>query len=421
MSTVSIFSQSEVMRTKVLPDWFTKDFNVFSDLIGKGEVQTVNERDYLIPFRTSPGGIFRHVDLQGGDRGRGTSPTGNVMRQSFFPFDLIWELNELQIKASENRSVGGQNPFAYTLANGTRELMLLWDKVIHGNGTAALATATAFSNSSGVTVYTLDNAFGAQLLRRGQLYCIYDTTQATLKCSTLHATQVNTTSRTVTFDGIVPSAAATDVICFAGVSGASPAGPRGAQYWVNTAASGNTAGIDRAVESQIVSKSADGTNGLNVEVVMAMLDRIKMDRGEAADMLGICSLAQRAYVYNQMVGIQQTFLNSGKAEAIDRLPKLKGREFFMWGTVPHYEDIHQDKTTNLYIVPSDWGKARLAPPGFVQLPGVSGEAGRFFRPSGASGGPAASVWFGLEITDDLYCTDPGRQGCVYSLPVSSDH
>jgi hypothetical protein len=409
------------MRQKKFPEWFALDFKVLTDFVNKGEVQIVNERDYLIPFKQTFGGRFGHVDLQSGDYGRGSSPTGADLRQSFYTLRMNFEFDELQIAATENKGVAIQNPFVYCLANGVREFEFLFDKVIHGNGTAALATATVHSSSSGVSVYTMDSKFGTQLLRRGQVYCIYDSNLATLKSSNLVVTAINTTSRTVTLSGIVPSAASTDVFCFEGVSGASPTGPRGVQYWINTATSGNTAGIDRSVENQIVAKSADGTNGFNVEVVMALYDRILMDRGEVPDVMGVCSPAQRAYAFNQMVALQETFLNSGNANAIDRLPKLKGREFFMWGGIPHYVDIHQDKTTNVYIVPSDFGRARLRTPGFTQLPGVSGEAGRFFRPSGASGGPAASVWFGLQRSDDLYCINPGQQGLITSLPVASDH
>ena len=65
------------------------------------------------------------------------------------------------------------------------------------------------------------------------------------------------------------------------------------------------------------------------------------------------------------------------------------------------------------------GRARLAPTGFFQTPGVSGENGRFIQLYGGSGGPAAGVWFSLTKDDDLYSINPGQQGLISGLPLGS--
>jgi hypothetical protein len=416
----TIWQQSEVVRDKLFPVWMAADFKVLTDFVEKGEVEIVGERDYRVPFKKTFGGRMGHYDNQLGDMGRGSSPTGDVMLQSFYSMRLNFEFDQLQIKATKNKKVSIQSPFLQCLADGFREFELLWDKVIHGSGTAQLAQANAHSSSTGVSVYTMTNAFGTQLLRRGQYYTIYDATLTTVKSAgVLYATQINTQARTMTLSGIVPGAAATDVICFEGVSGANPAGPRGLKYWVSNAQSGLTANIDRSVENQIIAKSADGTNGLAVEAVMALYDRILMDRGEVPNLMGLAAPAQRAYAYSQMIAIQMALIEGDKANVYDRLPKLKGKKFFMWGDVAHYIDIHQDATVVPYIVPSDWGRARLAPTDFFETPGKSGENARFIQLMGASGGPAAGVWFGLTKDDDLYCINPGEQGLIYNLPLST--
>jgi hypothetical protein len=333
---------------------------------------------------------------------------------------LNFEFDNLQIKATENKEVSAENPFLQCLADGFREFELLWDKVIHGDGTARLATSNAHSSASGYSVYTMTSAYGTQLLRRGQYYTIYDSTLTTIKSSgILYATQINTQARTLTLSGIVPNAAAGDVVCFEGVYGASPAGPRGLKYWISSATSGITAGIDRSQEIQIVAKNVDGTNGLAAEAVMALYDRILMDRGEVPDLLGLAAPAQRAYAYSQMMAIQMALIDGEKANVYDRLPKLKNRQYFLWGGIPHYVDIHQDATTVHYIVPSDWGRARLKETEFFQTAGKSGPEGRFIQLMAASGGPAAGVWFGLTKDEDLYCVNPGEQGVISNLPLSS--
>jgi hypothetical protein len=409
------------VRQKMFPKWFEMNFNVLSDMIDKGEVEIVGERDYRIPFQQTAGGRFGHYDPQLGDMGRGTSPTGNVMLQSFYSLRLNYEFDRLQIKATTSRKIAVQNPFLDCVANGVKEFQLLWDKVIHASGTALIAQANAFSNASGTTVYTMTPAFGIQLLRRGQYYTVYDSAGVTLKSAgTLYATQMNTQARTLTLSGIVPGAAANDQIAFDGVSGPTPASVRGLQYWISSAATGITAGIDRSIESQIVSKSVDGTNGLTTEAVMALYHRILKDRGVVAQgLMGICSVEQQAYAYSQMEAIQMALIEGEKANVYDRLPKLKGKKFFMWGDLPHYVDIHQDATKVHYILPSDFGKARLAPPGFYETPGKSGADARFIQLLGGSGGPAAGVWFSFLRDDDLYTIDPGAQGLIFNLPLGT--
>lgn len=422
MASNTLWQQSEVVRTKLFPSWMEKDFMVLSDFINKGEVEVVGERDYRIPFKTTFGGRFGHYDNQMGDMGRGSSPQGNVMLQSFYSMRLNFEFDALQIKATTNKSVAVQNPFLQCIADGFREFELLWDKTIHNNGTAVLSTSIGYSTATGVSVYTMANTFGTQLLRRGQYYAVYDSTLTTLKSNgVFYAAQINTTSRVLTFNGIIPGGASGDLICFEGVTGPSPAGPRGLAYWISAATSGTTAGINRATEYQIISKSVTGTSGLTVETVMALYDRIYMDRGEVPNLMGLCAPAQRAYAYSQMVAIQQMLVTTDDKMSglFDRLPKLKGREFFQWGGVAHYVDIHCDQTTNYYIVPSDFGRARLSPTGFYETPGKTGADARFIQLYGASGAPAAGVWFGLTKDDDLYCLNPGQQGLITGLPTGA--
>jgi hypothetical protein len=423
MASNTIYQQSEVMRTKMIPKWLEMSFMVLSDFIGKkgkGELQIIGERDYRIPYQTENGGRFGHYDPQMGDMGRGSSPAGNNMLQSFYSMRLNFELDQLQVKACESRKTSVNNPFVECVANGIREFELLFDKTIHGNGTPVMATSNAHSSGTGFSVYTMTNTFGTQLLRRGQFYCIYDSTLTTLKSAgVLKGTSINTQARTLTLSGIVPGAAAGDLICFEGVTGANPAAPRGLAYWVSSALSGTTAGVNRANENQIVSKSVSGASGLNVETVQALKDRIQMDRGGVSNLLGITSNAQRAYALAQMVAIQMPFITTGEAPLFDRLPKLKGKEFFDWGGVAHYVDIHADQTTNNYIDPSDFGRAQLAPTGFYETTGKSGADARFQQLYASSGAPASGVWFSLTKDEDIYCVNPGGQGVISALPVSS--
>ncbi len=423
MPTNQLFQQMEAVREKKFPKWYESKYNVLADFIDKGEVEVVGERDYRIPASKIFGGRFGHYDPQGGDMGRGSSPQGLVMLQSFYNVRLNFEFDQLQIKATTSKKQAVQNPFLQCIADGYREMQLYWDKVIHGDGTAKIATATAHSSSSGVSVYTLDAKFGAQLLRRGQFLCIYDSTLATLKsANVLNITDmvVNSPTRTVTLSGVVPSAAATDVFCFEGVSGASPAGPRGLKYWISSAASGTTAGINRATESQLISKNVQASGYLIPELPMAIYHRVLMDRGEVANnMLGLIAPAQQGYIASNVMAIQNYNLADASAKFVDRLPAIQGKKVIEWGDMPHWLDIHQDQTVVPYIIPSLWGRAQLSPTDYFQTPGVSGPSGRFFTLYGGSGAPASAVWFGYTRDEDLYTIDPGAQGVIEALSVPS--
>lgn len=422
MASLTTWQQSEVVRKKQFPIWQTQKFNVLLDFIKKGEVEKIGERDFRIPAELEFGGRAGTADLQMGDMGRGSMPQGLAMIQSFFTMRLNFEFDKLSIQATTDKSVAIQSPFLKTVAKGYQEMKIYVDKWYHGDGTAVLATATAFSNSSNVTVYTLDAAFGSQLLRRGQYVTVYNNGLTTINSAgVLRITGIN--ALTLTLSGIVPGAAATDKICFEGVSGATPTGPRGLAYWLSSATTGTTAGINRANESQIISKSVDASGTpYNVEHVMGLYDKILNDRAEvASELFAICAPAQRAAAFNQMMAIQNILLDGTKTEAVDRLPSLKGKPAFMYGGVPHFVDIHADTTKVYFMASSLWGRAVLSELDFYQTDGKSGADGRFIQLYGSSGGPANGVWFGLLCSENPYTIDPGAQGVIYGLPRPAFH
>jgi hypothetical protein len=417
MASQQLWQQSEVIRKGAFPFWSVKKFNVLTDFIKRGEVTQIGERDFRIPFKKTFGGRFGKYDPQFGDMGRGTQMSGDVMIQSYFNVRLNFEMDMLAIKATQDRSIAIQDPFKDAVANGFFEFKLYRDKCYHSDGTAVLATATAHSSASGTSVYTMDTEFGVQRLRRGQYVTVYNNALTTvLSASSLYITGVNTQAKTAILSGIVPGAGATDKFCFEGVSGASPAGYRGLYYWISSATSGVTAGVDRALEPAIIAKSVDAAAGpLLGELVMALYHRILNDRGEVANgLLGISSPAQQAYVYSNVMSIQNYDLAQSSTRAVDRVPELKGKKSFMWGDIPHYVDIHQSRLRNDYIIPDQWGIARLDEEKFFQTPGTSQ---RFFPLYGGSGAPAAGVWFSLTCDEDLYTVDPGAQGVVSNLSV----
>jgi hypothetical protein len=416
MASLTLWEQFEVVRKKAYPIWILKKFNLLTDFIKKGEVEQIGERDFRIPFLKTYGGRFGAYDPQMGDMGRGTMPTGDKMIGSYFNLRLNFEMDMLALKATQDRKVALTDPFKDSVARGFLEFMVYIDKVYHSNGTALVGTATAHSSGSGVSVYTMDNIFGTQLVRRGQYLNVYGASLTTLKSAgQLYITAVNTIARTITLSGIVPGAAATDTFTFEGVSGNSPTGLRGVYYWISEALSGTTAGINRALEPEIVSNYVDGsTLGFTPEVVMALQHRMYMRRGEVMNgLLGICAPPSQAFAYNNMMSVQNIRLESTKAEAVDRLPDLKLKQAFMWGNLPWWVDISSDASKNVVFLPAEFGRARLDEMKPFQIPGSNQ---KFFQLYGGSGAPAAGVWFSNTVDEDLYHINPGNTGVIYGLP-----
>lgn len=421
MASNQLYVQSEKVRAK-FPEWYQMKWSVATDLINRqGGEERIGERDFRNPFDKTEGGRFGKYDPNAGDMGRGAGPTGDVMTGSYFSVRLNFELSDLAIKATDrspNDISNGYKVFKRTIKKAFPTMMKYLDKTFHSDGTAVLATATAHTTSSSKSLYTLDTNFGAMRLVRGQYVTVYDTTLATINsASTLYVDYVDYVNRQVRLSGTVPGAAATDKICFEGVSGSSPAGFRGLYYWNDYTTSGTTAGINRANEPEIWANSVNASStGLTHEMGMALLHRMLMRRGEIGDrVVGFAAPAQQAQIWSNLLSIQN-YDASNSQQYIDRLPVGLRKKSFVWCTVPHFVDIHQDQKRLDWIDPSTFVKCVLSPPDYFETPG---DSQRFYRPYGGSGAPAAAVWFGLTCDMDYANDNPGVNGVVYGLALPS--
>lgn len=414
MASDYLYEASEVVRQK-LPEFYAKKWNRATDLVKKGEVEQVGERDYRIPFKLQAGGRVGTYDNNMGDMGRGTAAKGDVFVASYFSLRLNFELSKLATKATKNKKLAIKNAFKDAMADAMPEFMLYLDKFFHSDGTAVIAVATGHALDGGKSVYTLATDFGTQRLRRGQYVTVYDNALANaLSSATLYIEKIDYKARKIKLSGAVAGAGNDDKVCFEGVSGASPAGLKGLYYYVSAATSGTTLGVNRANVPEIISSSADATAGLTVEHGIYLHDQMLERFGELMDgVVGLSGTSARATVWSNVMALQQFDISGGNSIK-DRLPEGLKAKSFPFAGVPHIVDIHQDKTRLDWIIPSTWGRAELAPVDFFELDG-SGQ--RFFHIAGTSGGPAAGVWFGLTADVDFYCTHPGAQGVISGIPL----
>lgn len=416
-TTHLLFEQSERVYPK-LTKWYSM-MRVASNLFTKWDVTRVGERDFRVPSKTSTGARWGTYDPNFGSIGHGGYMDGAVMTETFFPYSMRFEIPQLGQLATASNETAVKNAFKEAVADGIPEFAKNNDKIWHiSDGTPALGYATAVTTVSGNTVYTLDSTFSVKLLVRGQFVSPYTTGFASQYAGGPYkVNSINFNNKQVTLQGTVPSAAATDILCMEGVSGASPVGPYGLKYFNNTATSGTTLGVDRTQEPEIQANGVDCTAGLTHQLGLLLIHKILDRRGDMTDgLVGFMSQNVQYTLAGQIMNIQRIDLNSGANDMKDLLPGFVLKQKF--AGVQCLIDPYQDQTRIDFINKSKWGWARLSDMQWFSPPG-SNE--RFLPLYGSDGSPAAGVWFGLTLNQNSFCCDPGAEGLLYNIPVNSGY
>ena len=409
MATNYLFQQTEVIA-KNMPEFFGR-FNVARNLIKKGKVQRIGERDFRSNFLTQHGGRFGAYNPDGGAIGRGTAAKGGTMIATFFSLRLNFELTELAKKATKDRKISQINALKTALKAALPEMANYCDMIYHTAGTAVIGTATAHDASSGKSVYTMDSATGVQLFRRGQYIIVYqnDLSAARDSGASRRIEQIDYENNKIYLDATVTSAAANDKFTFVGVTGASPTGVNGLYYFINSATSGYTLGVDRSTELELVSNNVNAggvpTFAKGLQIQHKMLKR----RGEVPKgLIGCVAPEQQANIRDQVQDIANFDLARGKLNA-DLEPGVDMK--FKYAGMKCMLDIHQDTTRMDFIIPKNWIRAVL-PDGDIQFY-EDDNGDRFFNLYGSDGGPAAATWFGLVLHENFVDQNPGQEGLIY--------
>jgi len=414
-NTNQLYQQSERVRPK-LEEWLNK-FQTPANLIPKRDVQLLSERDFRVPAITDEPGREGTYNPNGGEIGRGQSTKGQVMISTFYPLRQAFELTQLEVEATQSGEQAAKSVFKDVMKRALPGFAAFRNRLFFTDGTPTLGTATAQATVSGVTVYTMDSTFGTRRLRRGQYVAIYDSTLTTLR-TTERITSINYKDRKVTLASTISGAASTDVLCFEGVSGASPTGIQGLYYWNSSAQTGTTAGINRANEPEIWSNSVSGSGGLASIIGLNLFHQMVERRGveSLSGLLGISGLSQHAAAVANVMNVQNILnINGQTAEMKDLLPAVALA--FPFAGVKHMVVPMQDATRLDWISPQEtWGVARLHDTKYFEIGGS-----RFFPTYGSGGSPNAAMWFALVCNENFFCANPGGNGVITSLPVEAPY
>lgn len=424
MSTNQTYQQIEKVR-RILANVFSEEeTGAAIDFWKKQPAEMVGERDFRIPLQFTLGGRFGYTDLNMGDMGRGTGPTGDKLITTFISTRMNFELSMQQIMATANKQIAVQAVFKQSVSKGIPEFMRYLNRSLHTDGSTVLGVATATGTGpNGETTYTMDANFRQNRLRRGQFVNVYPADLSAPKsASQLYIKTINWGTNTVFMSGVVPGAAATDRLCAEGVVGPSPMGILGLYYYNSSAQSGYTLGINRAQEPEIITNYVTANGALTNELGMFLYNKIIQRKGEQPpDLVGFMPLAQEAKLYNDVILIQNWDANKPTQNGVDRSPAFRGKKFVQFADMKHMIDPAQDNSRIDYVSPAQCGRVALPDidgsvqdVDFFRLPGSNQ---RFFQLSGGSGGPAAGVWFGFISTWQTYIADMSCGGVIESLTL----
>ncbi len=380
---------------------------------------------FRVPIRKYAGGDFGTFDYNEGDLGGGSMTREDFMSLGYFPTEYAVEIPQLSIKATATSEQAVANVLKLQLKDAITEMQHYYDTGLHQDGTGVLA----IGNGTGTPLdsnptYNLEANFGPQRLRYNQPVDVYNAATTSKKnAATVRVASYSFPNKTVTLSGTVTSAANDDVIAFRGMSATLAVGSwqNGIYTFNNTATSGFTAGLDRAVVTELQTPYIDaGGAGLVPAFGLALNDQIIQRRDEKAlaNMIGLSHMAQRAAWYLQGIGISE-WHRGASDKMIDLVPgKVNYNTTFTMCNVEHMVSKKQDRSRVDWIIPGNYARALLHDMDFFEGP----DGQRFFVVrSSTTGNPKAGFLFYMIAAENLISCDPGAGGIIENLAVPSGY
>lgn len=396
-------TELERVRTKV-PTLFERE-GPFYAAIEKKDVEVISARQMRGPLEIRPGGKFRFFNPDGGDMGRGSGPKFDKFVLTAQHIEYAVEYTILTQWVTDDKRKAVINNTQRLLATSIKEMRRNCDAMAVGAGDGVVATILTVTSQ---TDFTLDNSFGAKLLRFDQDVNIYSSdlltrrTTAGEKTITLH----DLANKRVTIDSApAGTVVAGDKIVVSGLSATPPVGIKGVLYHHSNASTGTWLGFDRATTPEI------RANRVNANSSQLTLPLPRLALNLAADRVGSDNL-----------GNFQAWMHPAQAQAYEELGFLvtqinqtgesKGLDLYFGGAMtmagaPVKKSFNWHRQRIDFVNMDYWGRGELHPVGFHEpTPGR-----RLFELRGGSGGIAAAMIFYIVGSFDLFVSNPA--GCAY--------
>lgn len=388
--------------------------DMFYANIKKRDVEVVSYREMRAPMELRPGGRFQYFNPDGGDLGRGSGPTWDkaVLRPVFMSENI--EYTKLTQWSTDDRRKAVINAVRRLTAGSLVEMRRQIDAQLQQPGTGQVGVINVVTTASGVDRYTLDNDFGARLVRYDQVVQVYDATLATLRGKGI-ITFWDVENSIIEVTPAIAGAIATDVLVTDGISNptALPA-LYGVPYHHSNASTGTWLGYDRATTPEIRSNRVNGANS----ALTLPLPRLAINK--IGNRVGIDNNFQcvawthpaQAQAYEEIGQLVTQIHKQPKDEALD----LYFGDNMQLAGAPIRKHFNWNKTRIDFVVSSMWGRAEILPIGFYTSDGR-----KIFELRGASGGVATADIFYMVVGFQTFVLNPAGTAYIDSLAIPAGY
>ena len=397
--------------------------DTFYSQLEKRPVEVVSARDMRFPLEMRSGGKFGYVDIDGGDLGRGDTPTFDKAVISTQNVRFAVEMTAKQLWATDSERKARVNSFKRNLATSMEEFRRQVDGQCMTDGTGVIGTITSVATAGGVDTYTLStDGFRAKLMRFGSNINVFNA--ALTICRTgggmnneVSIVFMDLANNQIKVSPSVVGAVAGDVLVPSGLQNTPPVSILGIKYHNSSASTGTWMGFDRALNPEIRSSSVNAnSSALTLPLPRLAINKIGDRLGKDARK-GLKAWTHPAQIqayeelgFNTMRVDKQSNSDEGLNLYFNGVKQLAG--------APLMESYNWDRTRIDFLGMDTLGRAELHPCGFYKNP----ENGQYVFDIRANSGGVATSWiFYIVGSFNVFCTNPAALSYVYTLAVPSGY
>jgi hypothetical protein len=414
----------EKVRDKV-PITFEREDILLNMIEERGESVVVSGRLMRLPLQLIPGGQGQAFNPDAGDMGRG-SFTGYDVAQitpKFYSFAI--EYSKLLMWATNQPQKAVANAVQREMENATKQFATFLDKLFQTSGNGVIGTIAP----GGVAGQTLTMAvpFGAALVYDNQTVQVYDTTLTINRGSFRVGSHDQVIGQTITADPTTPLPGGTiagDVLVYAGLAGAQPAGMLGLKYHQNNATTGTWLNLNRATYPfQLRTNRVNGGAGALVpQFYRLAYNFIRKSLGSnesrgnrnPSKLIAYMNVEQEA-AWENLAITTSTVIKEGAGGRANQYDGLFSGNLQASG-VPFKTSTNADQTRIDILDLSHWGRAVMLPVGLVDWGGQT-----TWPIYAASGGLSAAEIFYLATGFEPWVDSPRHGAFVDNLSRPSGY
>lgn len=413
----------EKVRDKV-PLLYERDDLFLKLLQTRGDVEKVSSRFMRLPLQLIPGGKAGAFGPDGQDLGRGSGTIYDVAQVTPQFFKIGIEFTKLVEWATNTKEKAVENAVKREVKNAMAQFRAFLDKILQTAGNGVIGTITSVAGQ----VLTMQVPNGAALVYLNQDVQVYDAT-LTINRGTFTVGQADpiSSTQTITADGTTPLPAgtvATDLLVYAGLSGAQPVGIYGIPYQQNNATTGVWLNLNRATYPQQLRTSRVNAAGAaltpgNVRLAYNLIRKsLGVDQvggsGKAAKVLAYLAVEQE-HAWENLAITVSSILKGGSgpmAQDVDML--FSGQK--MMGGAPCKVSINASQTRIDFLDLSHWGRAEMLPIDYLNWGGQTN-----WPVYGASGGLSSSELFYIGTGFQVWSDSPRSGAFIDTLARPSGY